>query len=53
MDLRVELSQPADQLVSVRYRAVAEDAEPGSDYRDSRGIVLFNSRGHKREDPHE
>ena len=42
VNLRVELSQPADQLVSVMYRAVAEDAEPGSDYEDSRGIVLFN-----------
>ena len=42
VDLRVELNQPADQLVSVMYRAEAEDAEAGSDYEDSRGIVLFN-----------
>ena len=41
VDLRVELSHPADQLVSVMYRAEAEDAEAGSDYEDSRGIVLF------------
>ncbi len=43
VDLQVELSQPVDQLVSVMYQAVAEDAEAGSDYQDSRGIVLFSS----------
>ncbi len=43
VDLRVELSQPVAQLVSVMYQAVAEDAEAGSDYQDSRGIVLFSS----------
>ena len=42
VDLRVELNQPVDQLVSVMYRAEAGDAEAGSDYEDSRGIVLFN-----------
>ena len=42
VDLRVELSQPTGRLVSMMYRAVAEDAEAGSDYEDSRGIVLFN-----------
>ncbi|MXX92443.1 MAG: hypothetical protein F4Y63_03200, partial [Chloroflexi bacterium] len=41
VDLRVELNQPTGRLVSVMYRAVAEDAEAGSDYEDSRGIVLF------------
>ncbi len=43
VDLQVELSQPADQLVSVMYQAVAEEAEAGLDYQDSRGIVLFSS----------
>ena len=42
VDVRVELNQPTDQLVSVMYRAVAGEAEAGSDYEDSRGIVLFN-----------
>ena len=41
VDLRVELNQPTGRLVSVMYRAVAEDAAAGSDYEDSRGIVLF------------
>ncbi len=42
-DMQVELSQPTDRLVSVRYQAVAEDADAGLDYQDSRGIVLFSS----------
>ena len=47
VDLRVELNQPADQLVSVMYRAVAGDAEAGLDYEDSGGIVLFAPGGTK------
>ena len=43
VDLRVELNRPANQLVSVMYRAVPEEAEAGSDYEDSRGIVVFGS----------
>ncbi len=43
VDLQVELNTAVAPLVSVRYQAVAEDAEAGSDYQVSRGIVLFSS----------
>ncbi|MYH11866.1 MAG: hypothetical protein F4191_03395, partial [Rhodothermaceae bacterium] len=41
VDLRVALNRPSAQPVTVLYTAVAGTATAGSDYVDSRGIVIF------------
>ena len=42
VELRVELSQPTELLVSVRYKTIAGTASAGSDYIASEGIIFFD-----------